>query len=101
MHGKNAETWNKRVTTAAERFDYLYDRDELQEWVPRIERLASEAREVHVLMNNCHRDYSVRNAREIGEMLGVFVGPGSSVQGSSAQEQATGKQEEERQERLL
>jgi len=23
-------------------------------------------------MNNCHRDYSVRNARQIGEMLGVF-----------------------------
>ena len=23
-------------------------------------------------MNNCHRDYSVRNARQIGEMLGVL-----------------------------
>jgi hypothetical protein len=27
---------------------------------------------VHVLMNNCYRDYGVRNAREIGEMLGTL-----------------------------
>lgn len=71
MHGHNDATWNTRTKTAAERFDYLYERSELREWVPRIEMLAEEAREVHVLMNNCYRDYSVRNAREIGEMLGV------------------------------
>jgi uncharacterized protein YecE (DUF72 family) len=72
MHGHNAGTWTKKATTAAERFDYLYDESELREWVPRIRSLAEEAREVHVLMNNCHRDYSVRNARQIGEMLGVL-----------------------------
>jgi uncharacterized protein YecE (DUF72 family) len=72
MHGHNTETWNKRVATASERFDYLYEEDELREWVPRIAHLAEEASEVHVLMNNCHRDYSVRNAREIGEMLGAW-----------------------------
>lgn len=73
MHGRNAATWEKRAATAAERFDYLYSEEELREWVPRIRRLAEEAREVHVLMNNCHRDYSVRNARQIGEMLGVLA----------------------------
>jgi uncharacterized protein YecE (DUF72 family) len=72
MHGRNAETWNKRVKTAAERFEYLYKRDELEEWVPRVRDLSKDAREVHVLMNNCYRDYGVRNAREIGEMLGVL-----------------------------
>jgi uncharacterized protein YecE (DUF72 family) len=72
MHGRNADTWNKRVKTAAERFEYLYKRDELEEWVPRVRDLASDAREVHVLMNNCYRDYGVRNAREIGELLGTL-----------------------------
>ncbi len=71
MHGHNAETWNKKTPTAAERFDYLYSTDELRDWLPRIHQLADEAREVHVLMNNCYQDYSVRNAREIGEMLGL------------------------------
>jgi uncharacterized protein YecE (DUF72 family) len=74
MHGHNNEMWNKRGKTAADRFDYLYSQDELREWVPRVRDLAGDAREVHVLMNNCHRDYSVRNARQIGEMLGVFKG---------------------------
>ncbi|HEY5626099.1 MAG TPA: DUF72 domain-containing protein [Dehalococcoidia bacterium] len=72
MHGHNNDTWSARSKTAAERFDYLYSEEELQEWVPRIERLAEDAAEVHVLMNNCHRDYSVRNAHQIGEMLGVI-----------------------------
>jgi len=75
MHGHNNEMWTKRAKTAAERFDYLYGEDELREWVPRVRDLAGDAREVHVLMNNCHRDYSVRNARQIGEMLGVFTKP--------------------------
>jgi uncharacterized protein YecE (DUF72 family) len=61
----------KRSKTAAERFDYLYSEDELRGWVPRIQDLAGDAREVHVLFNNCHRDYSVRNARQIAEMLGA------------------------------
>lgn len=72
MHGHNSDTWAARSKTAAERFDYLYSEDELREWVPRVQGLAEEAAEVHVLMNNCHRDYSVRNARQIGEMLGVI-----------------------------
>jgi uncharacterized protein YecE (DUF72 family) len=71
LHGHNAETWMKRSKTAAERFDYLYSEDELRDWVPRIRDLAEDAREVHVLFNNCHRDYSVRNARQIAEMLGA------------------------------
>jgi uncharacterized protein YecE (DUF72 family) len=75
MHGHNSDTWTKRVDTAAERFDYLYSEDELRDWVPRIQRLAKDATEVHVLMNNCHRDYSVRNARQIGELLGLSGQP--------------------------
>jgi uncharacterized protein YecE (DUF72 family) len=89
MHGHNAEMWNKRVKTAAERFNYLYSEDELREWVPRVRDMASDSQEVHVLMNNCHRDYSVRNAKEIGEMLGVFKEGGvrSKEPGGSDEEQ--------------
>ena len=35
FHGRNAKTWNKRGGSAAERFDYLYADDELEEWVER------------------------------------------------------------------
>lgn len=94
MHGHNAETWMKKSTTAGERFDYLYSTEELAEWAPRIRELAYESRELHVLMNNCHRDYSVRNAREIGEMLGALrsgqrlVDPSAALRTGSGQSAA-------------
>ncbi|MGH2451071.1 MAG: DUF72 domain-containing protein [Candidatus Limnocylindria bacterium] len=69
FHGRNAENWKKPGLTAAERFDYLYPRSELEEWLPRIRRLAEEAREVHLLMNNCYGDKAVRNAADLAEML--------------------------------
>ncbi len=69
MHGRNHETWEKKGIGAAERFDYLYREEELEEWLPRVQRLAVASREVHVLMNNCRHDYAVRNARQIADRL--------------------------------
>jgi uncharacterized protein YecE (DUF72 family) len=52
FHGRNAETWNKRTGSAAERFDYLYSEDELREWVPRLKELAGERQTVYAMFNN-------------------------------------------------
>jgi len=69
FHGRRRATWTTAVATTRERFAYLYGDDELREWVPKIRRLADRAAEVHVLMNNCYRDYAVRNARRMQELL--------------------------------
>lgn len=69
FHGRNDATWKKRDITAAERFDYLYERAELAEWAPRIHELAGEAERVHALMNNCHGDKGVRNAADLTDLL--------------------------------
>lgn len=69
FHGHNDENWRKSGITAAERFDYRYSKAELQEWLPKIRRVAEQARETHLLMNNCYGDKAVNNARELGEML--------------------------------
>ena len=37
--------------------------------MPRVEQLADEAEEVHVLMNNCYQDYGVRNAADLRDLL--------------------------------
>lgn len=71
LHGRNAEMWTRKGIGAAERFDYLYREEELAEWVPRVRELARSSREVHVLFNNCHRDYAVRNARQMMGLLGL------------------------------
>jgi uncharacterized protein YecE (DUF72 family) len=52
FHGRNADTWNVRGGSASERFDYLYTREELSEWVEPLRQLSEEAEEVYVLFNN-------------------------------------------------
>jgi uncharacterized protein YecE (DUF72 family) len=74
FHGRNRAAWETMSETASERFRYDYAKEELQEWVPKIRTLAERARETHVLMNNCYRDFAVRNARELGDLLDLRVG---------------------------
>jgi uncharacterized protein YecE (DUF72 family) len=69
FHGRANDTWKGRTATAAERFKYLYSRDELQPWTERIAQLADHAHEVHALMNNCYQDYGVRNATDLIDLL--------------------------------
>jgi uncharacterized protein YecE (DUF72 family) len=69
FHGHNAETWEKPGLTAAERFRYLYDEEELRAWVKPAQELSGQAKQLHILMNNCYEDYGVRNAAQIATML--------------------------------
>jgi uncharacterized protein YecE (DUF72 family) len=69
FHGRNAENWKKKGLTAAERFDYSYSKEELAEWLGKIEHLADETEEVHVLMNNCYGDKAVSNAADMAKLL--------------------------------
>jgi uncharacterized protein YecE (DUF72 family) len=52
FHGRNLGTWNKRGGSAAERFDYLYNDEELGEWVEPLHELAGEAEEAYAFFNN-------------------------------------------------
>jgi uncharacterized protein YecE (DUF72 family) len=69
FHGRNREMWEAKGVTATERFNYLYREDELKEWIPKIRRLASATRQLHVLFNNCYADNAVVNARQMQLML--------------------------------
>ena len=69
FHGRAAHVWTKKVPTAADRFAYLYSDEELAAWVPAIARLDAHADEVHVIMNNCHADFAVRNAAMLSRQL--------------------------------
>jgi len=69
FHGRSDSTWKDTSGSAAERFRYEYSEEELQELAPPIAEHAREARETHLLMNNCYRDYAVRNAAQLREIL--------------------------------
>jgi uncharacterized protein YecE (DUF72 family) len=74
FHGRDPEAWARKDATAAERFRYLYEENELEDWVPRIEALAKKARRVHAMFNNCWRDSAVRNAKQLAGLLGIDAG---------------------------
>jgi uncharacterized protein YecE (DUF72 family) len=73
FHGRNAETWNKRGGSAADRFDYLYPEEELAEWVEPMRELTARAENVYALFNtNAHRDgvaQGPENARRLADVL--------------------------------
>jgi uncharacterized protein YecE (DUF72 family) len=69
FHGRSDSTWADTSRSAAERFRYLYSEAELEELAQPISELAQEARESHMLMNNCYRDYAVRNAAQLRDLI--------------------------------
>jgi uncharacterized protein YecE (DUF72 family) len=69
FHGRSDSTWSQMSGSAAERFRYLYSEHELEELAEPIVEVAQDARETHLLMNNCYRDYAVRNADQLRSLL--------------------------------
>jgi uncharacterized protein YecE (DUF72 family) len=85
LHGRNAETWEARDVSVAERFKYLYSPQELTQLAPRVQELAEQAEVTHVLFNNCYSDYGVRNAADLAAILDSVrpdPRPGSKMPGA-------------------
>ena len=75
LHGRNAATW-QGSRTVAERFDWQYSDEELEEWLEPVIGMAERAREVAVVFNNNHGDFALRSATRFGQMLGARMGGG-------------------------
>ena len=69
FHGRNAENWEKKDITPAERFRYLYDEDELADWTPKIAAVAKKTKQTHAVYNNCFSNYGTTNAQEAARLL--------------------------------
>ncbi len=70
FHGRNAKKW-WRHEKAAERYDYLYEQKELEDWVPRVKEVAGKAKKTYVFMNNHPLGQAVTNAEMMMDLLGV------------------------------
>jgi uncharacterized protein YecE (DUF72 family) len=69
FHGRNSAKWWQHQQ-AYERYDYLYSPAELQEWLPKINDLASSAAQVYLFANNHWQAQAVDTARQLRLMLG-------------------------------
>ena len=79
FHGRNWKTWNIRGGKSSDRFDWMYEPEELAEWVGPVERLAAEAEEVYALFNNNKDDFAPRSAtifRGLLDEAGVLASGG-------------------------
>ncbi len=80
LHGRNADTWHTG-RSVAERFDYRYREDELEEWIDPVLDMAERAQEVAVVFNNNAKDYALRGAEDFRRLLrrraGEDAEPGS------------------------
>jgi uncharacterized protein YecE (DUF72 family) len=52
LHGRNAQTWNVRGGSAADRFNYLYSEEELRELAEPLRTVARDVEEAYVFFNN-------------------------------------------------
>jgi len=68
LHGRN-ERGYVSGKSVAERFDYDYSADEIEEIKERVERLAAEAAEVHVAFNNNRSNYAPKAALSLKQAL--------------------------------
>ncbi len=73
FHGRNREGWNNtgRSHWRGVRYAYRYSRAELAEWIPRIEAMKREAKQVTVLFNNNSRGDAAPNAKELIDLMGL------------------------------
>jgi uncharacterized protein YecE (DUF72 family) len=73
FHGRNAKTWNMRGGSAADRFDWFYADEELEEWVEPMRELAGQVQQVYAVMNTNARDgnraQGPDNARRLADVL--------------------------------
>jgi uncharacterized protein YecE (DUF72 family) len=77
LHGQNAQGWRPGATVA-ERFDYLYQPHQLSHWLEPIRRVSREAKQVHVVFNNCVRDYAIVGAKGLAALLTELLGDAAS-----------------------
>ena len=77
LHGRRDDLWEKSGVPTVERYRYLYDDQQLEEWVEPVLEAAQQAKRTHVLLNNCHGNYGTTNAVEIGAMIVELQGLGT------------------------
>ena len=74
FHGRNSDIWYGRTDDddlRINRYDYLYSRGQLEEWVPRIRAIEERSDITRIYFNNHGRAKAAKNAMELMEMLGI------------------------------
>jgi uncharacterized protein YecE (DUF72 family) len=71
VHGRNYKDWFRKEVSVEQRYNYLYQPDELEPWAERAQAMAAEpgTREVYVITNNHYKGKAVANALLLKSMV--------------------------------
>jgi len=69
LHGRNADQWFAKDSNVNQRYNYLYNVNELNEWSGRIRELADKTRRVLVYTNNHFCGQAVANALQLKAIM--------------------------------
>ena len=69
LHGRNYKNWFREDAGRDDRYDYLYTKDELGDWIERIKALGTKSGKVYVITNNHYRGQAMANALQIRNMI--------------------------------
>jgi uncharacterized protein YecE (DUF72 family) len=71
FHGRvDAKTWWE-PEEAKLRYAYLYNEDELKEWVPHIRSIEGRSRNLYLVFNNHYRGFATQNAAMMTQIMSV------------------------------
>ncbi len=74
FHGRNRANWFRRGRETADRYNYLYSAEELEELKGPVLDAEKEAKKTFALFNNCYGSNAVRNAASLAELIGLIRG---------------------------
>jgi uncharacterized protein YecE (DUF72 family) len=69
LHGRNAAAWFAKDNDVSERYNYLYNSDELGEWADRIRNISGRGKRALVYTNNHFCGQAVANALQLKSIL--------------------------------
>ena len=68
FHGRNDKDW-WQPRKGSDRYNYNYKKEELADWLKKIDQLRKQTEKVYLFFNNCHHGQAVKNAKMMQELL--------------------------------
>jgi len=65
LHGRNAADWFRKDAGRDDRYNYLYSREELEQWLTMVRRMRQRAKDIYVITNNHFEGQAMVNAFEL------------------------------------
>lgn len=69
LHGRNRDNWFRKDAGRDERYDYLYDENELNEWKSRAVEMLGKTRKLFIITNNHFRGQALVNALQLRSLI--------------------------------